>query len=253
MTRSLMPEEYPITLFLNGIELATFQLTKADLEDWAVGYLFSEGIIDSPGNLNRLIIDEAKNRILADIGEEFDAEAFANRQKHFTAGCGKGVTFFSMTDVKNFKKIKSSRATTLSYLLKKRHQFAQASPMYLDSGGMHGACIVEADGTVTVREDIGRHNAVDKIIGFALRKGLNPEELILLTTGRISYEMLSKAARFGIGVIGSRTAATKQAIQLARYLQVEVIGYLRGKMATIYTSGSKVYDDLRDKVAGEQG
>lgn len=252
MTRSLMPEEYPITMVLNGVELATYQLTKADLEDWAVGYLYSEGIIESPGNLQRLFIDEAKNRILVEIGGEFDAEEFATKRKTFTAGCGRGITFFSMTDVKKFNKIKTNRVTTLSYLLKKRHEFAQSSPMYLDSGGMHGACIIEPDGTITVREDIGRHNAVDKIIGFALRKGLHPEELILLTTGRISYEMLSKAARFGIGIIGSRTAATKQAIQLAKYLKIEVVGYLRGKMATIYTSGSKVYDDLREKVAGEQ-
>lgn len=116
---------------------------------------------------------------------------------------------------------------------------------------MHGACIVDGDGNLAIREDIGRHNAVDKIIGHAIRNRLDPEKLILLTTGRVSYEMLSKAARFGFAVIGSRTAATKQAIQLAKYLNIEVVGYLRGKMAIIYTSAGRVYSDLREPAAAE--
>lgn len=251
MTRKYCPEEYPITLCLNGYELATYQLTKSDLEDWAVGYLFSEGIINGPSDLQRLKIDEDHGRIHVDLNGEFDAEEFSKKQKHFTAGCGKGVTFFSMTDVKKFPKITTNRTVTLSYLLKKRHEFATNSPLYMETGGMHGACIVEQDGTITVREDIGRHNAVDKILGHAVRKGLDPKTLVLLTTGRVSYEMLSKAARFGIGLIGSRTAATKQAVQLANFLQIEVVGYIRGKMATVYTSQGKVLNDVT-KVAGEQ-
>jgi FdhD protein len=251
MTRKYCPDEFPITLYLNGYELATYQLTKADLEDWAVGYLYSEGIISGPGDLKRLTIDEDHSRVLVDIHNEFDAEAFSQKQKHFTAGCGKGVTFFSMTDVKKFPKITTNRTVTLSYLLKKRHEFAQNSPLYLETGGMHGACLVDKDGNIFVREDIGRHNAVDKVLGYAVRAGLDPKSLILLTTGRVSYEMLAKAARFGIGLIGTRTAATKQAVQLANFLQIEIVGYIRGKMATVYTSQGKVLNDVT-KVAGEQ-
>lgn len=251
MTRKFCPEEYPITLYLNGHELATYQLTKADLEDWAIGYLYSEGIISGPSDLKRLTINEDHGRVLVELNGDFDAEEFSQKQKHFTAGCGKGMTFFSMTDVKNFPKITTTRTVTLSYLLKKRHEFAKKSPLYLETGGMHGACIVDKDGNLTVREDVGRHNAVDKVLGYAVREGLDPKSLILLTTGRVSYEMLSKAARFGIGLIGTRTAATKQAVQLANFLQIEVVGYIRGKMATVYTSQGKVLNDV-SKVAGEQ-
>ena len=251
MTRKFCPDEYPVTLFIDGNELATFQLTKADLDDWAIGYLYSEGIINGPSDLKRLTIDEDHGRILVEMNNEFDAEEFSQKQKTFTAGCGKGVTFFSMTDVKKFPKITTNRTVNLSYLLKKRHEFAQNSPLYLETGGMHGACIVDSDGNIIVREDIGRHNAVDKVLGYAVREGLDPKSLILLTTGRVSYEMLSKAARFGIGLIGTRTAATKQAVQLANFLQIEVVGYIRGKMATVYTSQGKVLNDV-SKVAGEQ-
>lgn len=251
MIRSMCPEEYPITLYLNEKAIATYQLTKQDLEDWAIGYLFTEGIIDSLNDLKGLQIFIDRNRIYAELTSDFDLEVFMKRKKNFTAGCGTGLTFFSMTDIRKFSKVESNIKTTLSYLLKKRTEFAQKSPMYLETGGMHGACLVELDGKITVREDIGRHNAVDKIIGFALRQGLDPKNLILITTGRISYEMLSKSARFGIGVLGSRTAATKQAVQLAKFLNIDVVGYIRGKMATIYTTTGRIQDDLKEVVFGQ--
>ena len=245
------PDEYPISLRVNGYEIAVFQLTKSDLEDWTYGYLFSEGFIQGAEEIETIQVNDEMGSIHVTLCNEFDQEQFFSKKKHYTAGCGRGVTFFSMTDVKNFEKVSSTKTYQLSYLLKKRSEFAQNSDLYLETGGMHGACIIDEAGNLTIREDIGRHNAVDKIIGFALRNGLQPERLILLTTGRVSYEMLSKAAKFGFAVIGSRTAATKQAVQLAKYLNIEVIGYLRGKMAMIYTSAGRVKNDLKEELTAE--
>ncbi|NHC38663.1 formate dehydrogenase accessory sulfurtransferase FdhD [Bacillus sp. MM2020_1] len=238
------PDEYPISLLINGYEIAVFQLTKYNLDDWTYGYLFSEGFIQSSNDIESIVINEELSTINVSLRSEFDEEQFFSKKKHYTAGCGRGVTFFSMTDVKEFERVTSEKNYQLSYLLKKRSEFAQNSELYLETGGMHGACIVDEDGMMTIREDIGRHNAVDKIIGYAIKNHLQPDRLILLTTGRVSYEMLSKAAKFGFPVIGSRTAATKQAVQLAKYLNIEVIGYLRGKMATIYTSAGRVKNDV---------
>jgi FdhD protein len=249
MNRKGCPEEYPIPLVVNGYEIAIFQLTKADLEDWAYGYLFSEGFIDGADDIESIHFQDETGSIEVTLRTGFDAEQlFSSKKKHYTAGCGRGVTFFSMTDVKNFNKVSTQQTYQLSYLLKKRSEFAQASEMYLETGGMHGACIVDEDGWMMVREDIGRHNAVDKVIGYCLRNRLQPERLVLLTTGRVSYEMLSKAAKFGFAIIGSRTAATKQAIQLAKYLNIEVIGYLRSKMATVYTSCGRVVNDVSEEL-----
>lgn len=250
MNRKGCPEEYPITLVVNGYEIAVFQLTRDDLVDWTYGYLFSEGFIEKVEDILDVQVNEEMGSIHASLKEDFNGEEMLLKKKHYTAGCGRGVTFFSMTDVKSFDKISSKQRYTLSYLLKKRSEFAKHSPLYLENGGMHGACIVHGDGSLMVREDIGRHNAVDKIIGYALRERLNPEHLILLTTGRVSYEMLSKAAKYGFAVIGSRTAATKQAVQLAKYLNIEVTGYLRGKMAITYTSCNRVINDLEESIVG---
>jgi len=251
MNRKGCPDEYPITLVVNGYEIAVFQLTKQDLEDWSYGYLYSEGFIEKASDIESIFINEEAASVHITLLNGFNEEEMFSKKKHYTAGCGRGVTFFSMTDVKNFEKVSSEQSHKLSYLLKKRSEFAQHSVLYLETGGMHGACIIDETGQITIREDIGRHNAVDKIIGHALRKGLIPERLILLTTGRVSYEMLSKAAKFGFPIIGSRTAATKQAVQLAKFLNIEVVGYLRGKMAVIYTSTGRVLNDVEEKVAVE--
>jgi FdhD protein len=246
MNQKGCPEEYPITLIVNGYEVAVFQLTDQDLEDWTYGYLYSEGLIQQKDDILSLRVDTNYGEIFVDLNNEIDIEKMFNKKKHYTAGCGRGVTFFSMTDVKAFNKVHSKKTYRLSYLLKRQAEFAKSSPMYLETGGMHGACILDESGKMVIREDIGRHNAVDKAIGHAIREGLNPKGLVLLTTGRISYEMLSKAARFGFSIIGSRTAATKQAIQLAKFLNIEVVGYLRGKMAIPYTSNGRVINDVED-------
>ncbi|MCQ6274529.1 formate dehydrogenase accessory sulfurtransferase FdhD [Bacillus sp. V3B] len=250
MHRKSCPEEYPITLIVNGYEVAVFQLTNQDLEDWAYGYLFSEGLIEQREDIQSLKIDNEYGEIQVVLNEAIDTEKMLNKKKHYTAGCGRGVTFFSMTDVKAFNKVTSNKTYKLSFLLKKRAEFAKNSPLYLETGGMHGACLLNEAGEMVIREDIGRHNAVDKVIGHAVRQGLNPDTLVLLTTGRVSYEMLSKVAKFGFSVIGSRTAATKQAIQLAKYLNIEVVGYLRGKMALTYTSRGRVINDVSDSQSG---
>lgn len=240
------PDEYPVTLLLNGFEIAVFQLTKQDLEDWVYGYLFSEGMIADCDDIKTINIDEEAGIIRVEL-DSFDSNQFFNKKKHYTAGCGRGVTFFSMTDIKSFQPNNADVNYNLSYLLQKRNEFNKATPLYIQTGGMHGACIIHGDGSITVREDIGRHNAVDKVIGHCVRNRLTSHKLVLMTTGRISYEMLSKAAKFGFPVVVSRTAATKQAVQLASYLQIELIGYLRGKMSIPYTSFGRVTNDICEK------
>lgn len=244
------PEEYPITLVVNNFEIAVFQLTKLDLEDWTYGYLFSEGMINHKSDIKEIRINDSTGIIYVTLNNDFDVEKMFSKKKHYTAGCGRGVTFFSMTDVKTFHKVESDHKFRLSYMLKKRSEFAKQSPLYLETGGMHGACLVDEKGDLIVREDIGRHNAVDKVIGYAVKNELDPANLLMLTTGRISYEMLSKAARFGFAVIGSRTAATKQAVQLAKFLNIDVVGYLRGKMAIQYTNFGRVINDLQERKVG---
>ncbi|WP_134703364.1 formate dehydrogenase accessory sulfurtransferase FdhD [Ammoniphilus sp. YIM 78166] len=252
MLNKQCPEELSVTLYLNRFELATLQLSSTDWEDWTIGYLFSEGFVQSPHDLKRLIIDDHRQKVWADLLPGIDVESYLKRRRHLTAGCGKGVTFHSESDVRNFKPVVGNRKVTLPEIQEYMRQFAKLTPLYHQTGGVHAACLVDEEGGfVAVREDIGRHNAVDKVIGYALKAEQSPSSLILMTSGRISYEMLAKAARFGVGIVVSRTAATNQAVKLAQELQVEVIGYIRGQMATVYTSVGRIHDGDEQWVGGD--
>lgn len=234
------PEEYPITLYLNSHELLTIQLTEVHLEDWTVGYLYAEGIIDSPDEIKEIQVNPYRGNISVEVAEHFDLEAFLKRRRTITAGCGRGVTFRSLKEVGNFKKLHTARSVSLQYLQQKMREFSKLTPLYHKTGGMHAACIIDQKGEMIVREDIGRHNAVDKVIGAALQQGLEGKDVVILTTGRISFEMCSKVARFGVGVAGSRTAATNLAVALGKELHVDLVGYVRGKSAFVYTHGKHI-------------
>lgn len=241
------PEEYPVTLYVNNKELMTIQLTEVNLDDWTVGFLFAEGIINSLDQLRNLSIDSYRGNIYAEVDPQAcDMDQFLKRKRVLTAGCGRGVTFRSLKEVGQFKRPISTVKVSLPFIIEKMKMFVKMTPLYHKTGGMHAAAIVQPDGELLVREDIGRHNAVDKAIGAALRKGLTPADLFILTSGRISFDMCSKVAKFGMGLAVSRTAATNLAVALAMELSIDLVGYCRGKSAVIYTSGSHIIREPKE-------
>lgn len=240
MLRNVCPEEYPINLYINNHNLLTIQLTEVDLDDWAIGYMFAEGIIDSPDEVANISIDPYRGNIHVELKNDMDMESFKQRQRTLTAGCGRGVTFRSLKEMGNFKKIKEARSVSTVFLREKMKEMHHHTPLYHKTGGMHAACIIDEKGGLLVREDIGRHNAVDKVIGAALKKGLQGKDCVILTTGRISLEMCSKVARFGIGVAATRTAVTNLAVALGKELNVDLVGYCRGNTAYVYTEGNHI-------------
>ena len=113
-------------------------------------------------------------------------------------------------------------------------QLFQAATQYQRSRGIHGAALSDGTRLLIVAEDVGRHNAVDKVKGQALLEGVSTTDRILLSTGRVSSEMLLKAARMGVPVVASRTSPTEMAVALAEQLGVTVVGYLRGESLNLY-------------------
>lgn len=234
------PVEFPVTLHVNDEELLTIQLTPVHLEDWTVGFLFGEGMITRPDEVKKIVIDESQGLIWAEIEGGVKRQSAEERKRFLTSGCGKGVTFSSVRDAFSLKPVSPGIVVTQEFLVNSmRHMYKEAA-LYQETGGMHAAMVASTLGPLIVREDIGRHNAVDKALGVALKMGLDPTGLAVMTTGRISYEMVAKVARFGASMVVSRTAATDQAVRLASRLGIEVIGYVRGQMIQIFTEGSRV-------------
>lgn len=246
MFNKVCPEEYPINLYINNHNLLTIQLTEVALDDWATGYMFAEGIIDSPEEVAKISFDKYRGNIFVQLNRDMDMKKFLQRQRTLTAGCGRGVTFRSLKEVGNFKKIKEARSISTTFLREKMKEMNKLTPLYHKTGGMHAACIIDEKDEVIVREDIGRHNAVDKVIGAALKRGLQGKDCVILTSGRISMEMCAKVARFGIGVAATRTAVTNLAVALGKELNVDLVGYVRGQSAYVYTEGNHILQLVND-------
>jgi FdhD protein len=242
-----MPSERATALYLNGNELLTIQTTPVFLEDWAQGFLYTEGIIQQPENLRQVLVRHDPVQVHAQVDRDCLQDRELAGKRYLTSGCGKGITFSSVKDAMQLRPIRHTLSIRPEQIAAWMVQMQKRMPLYVESGGMHAAAAVRiADGEILVREDIGRHNAVDKAIGASLSAGWAPEGLVMLTTGRISYEMCAKLGRFGIGLGASITAATDQATRLANRLNIDLLGYARSvKKHLLYTEGRHLFQEAK--------
>lgn len=264
-----LPVEYPITVYLNDQELATIQATPVELEDLACGFLYTEGLVADPDQIASVVADYDRGQVWVDatISAEIETQVVAGR-RYLTSGCGRGVTFSSIGDAARIGRVASQVRCPPEGIHAGMRLLTRNTPLYVETGGMHAAALMDpavvlpvgGEGATAagrreagpghgygrgdlpeggrlelVREDIGRHNAVDKVVGAAFRRRLDPGRLVILTTGRISYEMITKMARFGVGIAASRTAATDQAVRLATRMGICVIGYVRGEKMSVFS------------------
>ncbi|MFZ5815261.1 MAG: formate dehydrogenase accessory sulfurtransferase FdhD [Bacillota bacterium] len=237
-----MPVERPATLYVNDEELVTLQTTPSHLDDWAIGFLFGEGLIREISAIGKLSVDEDRGLIWVDLPGVDVLPDSGTRKRYLTAGCGKGVTFSSLKDALQLKKVDHPLTVRVEDLLAWAKELQQNTPLYAETGGVHAAGLKHLEtGELIVREDIGRHNALDKAIGAAFRAGWDLRRTVALTSGRISYEAATKLGRSGIAVGASLTAATDQAVRLASHLGIELVGYARSpKHMAVYTGGARL-------------
>jgi len=236
-----MPHERSVTVFLNDTEVATMQASPTDLEELGVGFLVSEGLLVHRDALRSVDID-AKRGLVWVASDEVVPEDLATRQRYLTSGCGKGVTFGSLGHARGLEPVTSSIAVTADEVYRLSKEMAQSATAYRDTGGVHACGLVRMGALELVREDVGRHNAVDKVLGRAWLDRIPVGDGVLLCTGRISYEMAVKAAKAGVPVVVSRSAVTDLAAEIANSLGVTLVGYARGGRLTVYTHPERVLE-----------
>jgi FdhD protein len=220
--------EQPLTIYVNDQKFLTLLCTPIDLEALVIGYLWMEKVIADPDDVQRLEVSPVDGRAEVTLRQEVTLPT----ERILTSGCGGGITF--RIDHRLFPRLSSAlrvRPDTLS--LRMKDLFA-AAVHYKASRGIHGAALTDGERLLLVAEDVGRHNAVDKIKGAALRQGIATEDRVLLSTGRISSEMLLKAARMGVPLVASRTSPTEMAVALAEQLNITVCGYVRTDGLNLY-------------------
>jgi FdhD protein len=221
--------EQPLTVTVDGERFITLLCSPVDLEALVVGYLWMEKVIADPAEIVGLDISPVDGR--ADV--RLRAPVTLPTERILTSGCGGGITF--RIDHRLFPRLDSRLRVRPGQLARGMKDLFAAAVHYQRSRGIHGAALFDGERLLVVAEDVGRHNAVDKVKGEALRQGIATEDRILLSTGRVSSEMLLKAARMGVPLVASRTSPTEMAVALAEQLNVTVCGYVRPDSLNLYT------------------
>jgi FdhD protein len=220
--------EQPLSVYVNGEKFLTLLCSPMDLEALVVGYLWMEKVIAATGDITSLSVSPVDGRAEVTLAHPVTLPT----ERILTSGCGGGITF--RIDHRLFPRLHSRLRVRPEALAARMKDLYGAAVHYQRSRGIHGAALADPEGLLLVAEDVGRHNAVDKIKGEALRRGLPTEDRILLSTGRVSSEMLLKAARMGVPVVASRTSPTEMAVGLAEQLGITVCGYVRPDGLNVY-------------------
>jgi FdhD protein len=220
--------EQPLTIWINGERFLTVLCSPMKIEALVVGYLWMEKVIGDLGEIRALDVSPVDGR--ADV--TLAGVVSLPTERILTSGCGGGITF--RIDHRLFPRLHSAFRIRPEQLGARMKDLFTAAVHYQASRGIHGAALSDGDRLLVVAEDVGRHNAVDKVKGEALLRGIATEDRVLLSTGRISSEMLLKAARMGVPVVASRTSPTEMAVALAEQLNVTVCGYVRQDGLNLY-------------------
>jgi len=240
--------EQPVTLYLNGEELVTLLCAGHHLDELAVGFLYAEGFMDRPEDIVSLSVDEERERV--DVVLATDPSRKERRLRRMvTSGCGKGSAFALAVEELFDHPVESSLRVTPDDIMGRMDDLRRLSETYRRTHGVHNTILATPREVVLFRDDIGRHNAVDMVVGHAFLRKLDLSAMMLVTTGRLTSELLMKMARVRLPIVVSRNTATTMAVQLATDLNITLIGYARAGHFTVYAGGERVMG-LSDSVEG---
>ncbi len=235
-------KEQPLTIFLDDEELVTLLCTPSDLKYLAAGFLFSEGIIQTREDIHSLVVDEPRGMAWVKTGgdKEFVRELVSKRL--VTSGCGAGATFYRIGDKVRCSMVTSRASFPPGDISRLMREVQHMAGVYRSTGGVHSAALSDGERVLAFCDDIGRHNAVDKVFGKCLLEGIEVKDRLIVTSGRVSSEVLLKVAVRSVPVIVSRAAPTVLAVRLADQLGVTLVGFARGARMNIYTHEGRVAD-----------
>ncbi len=219
--------ERPLTLYLNGQEIVTMMTILDRPEDLAIGYLLNQGMLRHDAEVTGVDYDDDLGVVVVRTPGRTDFEEKL-RRKTLTSGCAQGTAFGDLME--GFAEVRLPRAELrTSWLYRLLHRINTLPTLYLEAGAIHGCALCFQDQPVVYMEDVGRHNAVDKIAGWMFRNGEGGGDKIFYTTGRLTSEMVIKAVRMGIPILVSRSGFTAWGVDLAREAGLTLIGRCKGK------------------------
>ena len=234
-------EERPLTIFLNGQEIVT-AMTIGDYPEYlALGFLKNQGMLGAGETVKGVDFDEDLETVVVRTdGQTVYEEKL--KKKTRTSGCAVGTVFGDMMEGLEGLTLPAATVKT-SWLYALAAVINRTPSLYLEAGAIHGTVLCQRDRPLVYMEDVGRHNAVDKIAGWMLSEGVSGEDKILYTTGRLTSEMVIKCAHMGVPVLASRSGFTAWGVDIARQVGLTLIGRMRGQRFTCLAGEERLIRD----------
>ncbi|WP_199617057.1 formate dehydrogenase accessory sulfurtransferase FdhD [Paenibacillus alkalitolerans] len=232
--------EYPLTVVVDGEEFATMVCTPAELEELVIGFLASEGLIRRAGEIEAIRIDRQRGFAYVELlnkqaaGKEFFSKRFIG------SCCGKSRQFYFHNDMRTARTITAKTKLSVGQCFTLMDRLRDMSSDFRLTGGVHNAALCTADDVLVMRTDIGRHNALDKIFGYCLQRRIPMRDKVLAFSGRLSSEVLLKAAKIGVGIILTKSAPTTLAVDLADDLGITAVGFIRDRSLNVYSHPERI-------------
>lgn len=236
----IVVREFPLTIFLNGEELVTLLCSPKSLDFLVYGFLISEGIIEDKKDIKEIKVDEENGVVDVFTSQQKDMTSYFMGKRMMTTGCGGGTVFYNIHDVVSCRPAEEGFKVEAKKLLALMRDFSAASEVFKNTGGVHSSALSDGNDILIYHEDVGRHNALDKVLGEAFVKDIKFTDKLILTSGRISSEMLTKAAKRGISMIVSRSAPMDLALQIGEEMNTTIVGFVRGNRMNVYTGSSRI-------------
>jgi FdhD protein len=243
--------ERPLTLFLNGREIVTMMTIGDHPEYLAVGYLLNQNMLGPDDRIVGVDYDDEIETVVVRTDHETDFEDKL-RKKTLTSGCAQGTVFGDLME--KFDEVRLDRTAVLhtSWLYGLTRKINTAPSLYLAAGAIHGCVLCEEDRPLLYMEDVGRHNAVDKIAGYMRLNGVSPRGKIFYTTGRLTSEMVIKTVQMQIPILVSRSGFTAWGVELARQAGLTLIGRAKGRRFVALSGAERIVFDADPRTAGDE-
>ncbi|MDY2734682.1 formate dehydrogenase accessory sulfurtransferase FdhD [Intestinibacter sp.] len=220
--------EFPLALVLNGDYSNTFLCTPENLDQLVAGFLMTKGIIKCKFDIKSIEVD-FENRV---------ANAVVEKNKAFDRGKRFYLNDLDYVDLKPIENTDATIKVNDIYLVMKEN--LTSSELFKNTGGVHSVAIYDNQNLITIKEDVARHNAMDKAIGYCVLNNIDLKDKIIFVSGRISCEMILKAAKSGIPIVISKSAPTNLSVEIAKKLNITLAGFVRGERMNIYTNPQRI-------------
>jgi len=232
--------EAPLTIFLNEREILTILCTPENLKELAAGYLYTERYITRKKDILSIEINEKTGVVKVQTKNRTDFIENLCRSRFVIPDCTNPVSFTRVSDAIICQKVESKLNVKSSSLILLMKKFQSMSKLFRETGGTHSAALCTEDEILFFNEDIGRHNAIDKVIGWCILHDVSMKDKIILTSGRISSAVCLKIIKAGIPLLISRSSPTSESVRLCEKFGITMIGFARGRKMNIYTISERI-------------